>query len=409
MLAEIWRATAIVLVILVAGMQLIPKEYYEAAEVFGAGPWKRLHQDHPADAAPSLQTALILRTILAFEVFAVVLALGGTNMPVLMGETYQWQFELQNRGVAAAYAMLILVISIAATSSSCTPCACRREPGYDRAPAATIRAPPPARRAPPATGCCSPASRPLRLGAAADLPRCSSTPSRRAGHRLAEVDPAVLRLRQPAFFLELRGRRPRALELRARRLADHGPVDRPRRARPATRSRASTSPARRPSAAGADDPRLPAAAPGAAARRVLHPSRALRHALGLALVHTTLALPFAVLVTLLALHGHPGRARGGRLDLRLHPAAGLPQGDLPLALPGIAATAIFAFVISWNEVFAAAVLTIANRTLTAYLLQSLADSPPYRFAGGCALIVPALIFIFAVRKYLFAMWGIANR
>jgi multiple sugar transport system permease protein len=39
-IAEIWRATAIVLVILVAGVQLIPKEYNEAAEVFGASPWK---------------------------------------------------------------------------------------------------------------------------------------------------------------------------------------------------------------------------------------------------------------------------------------------------------------------------------------------------------------------------------
>ena len=33
---------------------------------------------------------------------------------------------------------------------------------------------------------------------------------------------------------------------------------------------------------------------------------------------------------------------------------------LPLALPGIAATAIFAFVISWNEVFAASVLTVRH-------------------------------------------------
>ncbi len=83
---------------------------------------------------------------------------------------------------------------------------------------------------------------------------------------------------------------------------------------------------------------------------------------------------------------------------------------LPLILPGIAASAIFAFVISWNEVFAAAVLTIENRTLTAFLLQSLDVSPMHlKFAGGFVLVVPALIFIFAVRKYLFAMWGIANR
>ena len=110
--AEVWRATAIVLVILVAGMGLIPKEYYEAAEVFGAGPWKRFVKVTLPLLRPSLQTALILRTILAFEVFAVVIALAGTNMPVLMSETYNWEFALQNRSVAAAYAMVILAISI---------------------------------------------------------------------------------------------------------------------------------------------------------------------------------------------------------------------------------------------------------------------------------------------------------
>ncbi|MEM8950328.1 MAG: sugar ABC transporter permease [Pseudomonadota bacterium] len=114
-LAEVWRATAIVLVILVAGMGLIPKEYNEAAEVFGASPWKRFFKVTLPLLRPSLQTALILRTILAFEVFAVVAALAGTNLPVLMGETYQWQFALQDRKVAAAYAMVILGISIAFT------------------------------------------------------------------------------------------------------------------------------------------------------------------------------------------------------------------------------------------------------------------------------------------------------
>lgn len=114
-LAEVWRATAIMMVILVAGMGLIPKEYYEAAEVFGASPWKRFTRVTLPLLRPSLQTALILRVILAFEVFAVVAALAGTQFPVLMGETYHWQFALQDRGVAAAFAMLILAISIAFT------------------------------------------------------------------------------------------------------------------------------------------------------------------------------------------------------------------------------------------------------------------------------------------------------
>ena len=112
-LAELWRATAIVMVILVSGMGLIPKEYYEAAEVFGAGPWKRFVKVTLPMLRPSLQTALILRTIAAFEVFAVVVALGGTTLPVLMGETFNWQFALQDRNVAAAYALVILAISIA--------------------------------------------------------------------------------------------------------------------------------------------------------------------------------------------------------------------------------------------------------------------------------------------------------
>ncbi len=114
-LAEIWRATAIMLVILVAGIGLIPKEYYEAAEVFGASPWKRFLRITLPLLRPSLQTALVLRVILAFEVFAVVQALGGTLFPVLMGETYAYQFDLLNSGAAAAMALIILVISIAAT------------------------------------------------------------------------------------------------------------------------------------------------------------------------------------------------------------------------------------------------------------------------------------------------------
>ncbi|MCP3871463.1 MAG: sugar ABC transporter permease [Gammaproteobacteria bacterium] len=113
--AEIWRATAIVLVILVAGVGLIPKEYNEAAEVFGAGTWRRFFTITLPLLRPSLQSALILRTLLAFEVFAVVLILGGIDLPVLMGESFKWQFEYRDAGVAATYAVVILGISIAFT------------------------------------------------------------------------------------------------------------------------------------------------------------------------------------------------------------------------------------------------------------------------------------------------------
>ena len=114
-IAEIWRATAIVLVILVAGVQLIPKEYNEAAEVFGASPWKRFVKITLPLLKPSLQSALILRTVLAFEVFAVVYALAGRDLPVLVGEAYNWQGAYQNTHVASSYALFILVVSIAST------------------------------------------------------------------------------------------------------------------------------------------------------------------------------------------------------------------------------------------------------------------------------------------------------
>ncbi len=113
--AEIWRATAIVLVILVAGVQLVPKEYNEAAEVFGAGPWTRFVKVTLPLIKPSLQSALILRTVLAFEVFAVVYALAGRDLPVLVGEAYNWQAQYQNTHVASAYALFILLVSIGST------------------------------------------------------------------------------------------------------------------------------------------------------------------------------------------------------------------------------------------------------------------------------------------------------
>jgi multiple sugar transport system permease protein len=114
-IAEMWRATSIVMVILVAGLQVIPKTYSEAAEIFGASPWQRLWHVTLPMLKPSLQVALILRTILAFQTFALVVVLAGRALPVLAGEAYNWYNGYRNIGVAAAYALLILILSIANT------------------------------------------------------------------------------------------------------------------------------------------------------------------------------------------------------------------------------------------------------------------------------------------------------
>jgi len=117
-LAEIWRATSIVMVIVVSGLQAIPREYLEAGELFGAGLWQRLRHITLPLLKPSLQVALILRTILAFQVFAVVVAItGGRVLTVLAYETYRWydpgDSGFNNPHMAAAYAGFIMLISLA--------------------------------------------------------------------------------------------------------------------------------------------------------------------------------------------------------------------------------------------------------------------------------------------------------
>jgi multiple sugar transport system permease protein len=131
---------------------------------------------------------------------------------------------------------------------------------------------------------------------------------------------------------------------------------------------------------------------------------------GLALVHTMLALPFAVLITFSLFSGVPTELEEAAWVFGCTKVQAFRRVVLPIALPGLAASAIFAFVISWNEVFASSVLMIQNRTLTAFLLQNLDVSPMHmKFAGGALLVLPAATFMFLIRKHLFAMWGISNR
>ncbi|WP_395667304.1 carbohydrate ABC transporter permease [Rhodoferax sp.] len=132
--------------------------------------------------------------------------------------------------------------------------------------------------------------------------------------------------------------------------------------------------------------------------------------LGVALVHTALALPFSILVSSSLFMGIPRELEEAAWTLGCNRVQAFLKVVLPLALPGMAATMVFSFVISWNEVFSASVLTLNNRTLTAFLFASLEESPlHFRFAGGFFLILPSMLFIFVVRKYLFSMWGISNR
>ncbi len=127
---------------------------------------------------------------------------------------------------------------------------------------------------------------------------------------------------------------------------------------------------------------------------------------GVALIHTAMALPFAVIITTGIFMGVPKDLEEAAMTLGCSRFGAFARVALPLALPGLAAAAMFTFVISWNEVFAATILTVNNRTLPAHILTTIQASPLYfRFAGGFFMILPALFFMFLIRRYLFHMWG----
>jgi multiple sugar transport system permease protein len=115
-IAEAWRATAIIMIILVAGLQGISRDYLEAADVFGATTWQKVRRVILPLLRPTIRVALILRTILAFQVFAAVIAITGRGMTVLANEAYRTYAVVREPRVAAAYAALILLLSVIATA-----------------------------------------------------------------------------------------------------------------------------------------------------------------------------------------------------------------------------------------------------------------------------------------------------
>ena len=101
----------------------------------------------------------------------------------------------------------------------------------------------------------------------------------------------------------------------------------------------------------------------------------------MALVHTALALPTTVLITASIFVAVPIDLEEAALTLGCTPVGAFTRVALPLALPGLAAASIFTFVLSWNEVFAATILTVQNRTLPAQVFsvaERLAAAVPVR-------------------------------
>jgi multiple sugar transport system permease protein len=114
-LAETWRSISLVMVVIMSGIQAIPEELGEAAAILGADAWRRFTKVTLPLLKPTLQVGLMLRTTTAFQVFAVVLALTGSGLPVLATKTAQWAYGARNYQMAAAYAVLLLLMSSVTT------------------------------------------------------------------------------------------------------------------------------------------------------------------------------------------------------------------------------------------------------------------------------------------------------
>ncbi|MEM1667868.1 MAG: carbohydrate ABC transporter permease [Thermofilaceae archaeon] len=136
--------------------------------------------------------------------------------------------------------------------------------------------------------------------------------------------------------------------------------------------------------------------------------------LGIALAHTAIALPFVILITSSIFISIPKDLEEAGYVFGMSGLQVFLRITLPLAAPGLAAAAMFTFLISWNEVVAATILSYVNRTLPAmvlspYVIGTGGELPdPYKFAAATIMILPALLFMAYVRRYLITMWGAAG-
>ena len=112
-LADVWKNTSIVVFFILAGLQTIPRDLYEAARVDGAGPWRAFWRITFPLLTPSIAVVLILRTIEAFKVFDIIYVMTGggpaSGTQTIAFYTYLQAFSNQLFGYGAALAYLIVL------------------------------------------------------------------------------------------------------------------------------------------------------------------------------------------------------------------------------------------------------------------------------------------------------------
>ena len=82
-IADMWKVLPVMILIFLAGLQAIPEDVYEAADVDGATKWQRFWRVTLPLLIPYITMAIILRAIDAFRIFELALVLSGRVEPVL--------------------------------------------------------------------------------------------------------------------------------------------------------------------------------------------------------------------------------------------------------------------------------------------------------------------------------------
>ncbi|CAH0241402.1 ABC transporter permease [bacteria symbiont BFo1 of Frankliniella occidentalis] len=114
MLADVWKNYPLVTLLVLASMQSIPADLYEAARLDGASAWRRFRAITFPAIVGALSVALILRTIDAFKIFDIIYVMtrGGPvdSTKTLSFYVYQESFSYLRAGSGAAYAILMTLM-----------------------------------------------------------------------------------------------------------------------------------------------------------------------------------------------------------------------------------------------------------------------------------------------------------
>jgi len=115
-LADVWKTAPFMALLLLAGLQVIPGEIYEAAKVDGASAWQRFKKITLPLLMPALLVALIFRTLDALRIFDLPKVLtnganGTTSLSLLAQRTFQ-ENRLYGEGAAISILTFLLVMAV---------------------------------------------------------------------------------------------------------------------------------------------------------------------------------------------------------------------------------------------------------------------------------------------------------